>query len=76
MKLALLISWALICVKNARKCQVPAIKRATIESNEIVKAAKLATKFFNFPCDTKPLKMFKNICCNISLDNTKGLGNL
>ena len=46
-------------ITNAKKCLLPSIKRAIIESSEIVETAKLETKFFNFFCDMKPLKMFK-----------------
>ena len=64
------------CVTNAKKCRLLAIKRATIESREAVETAKLVTKLFNFSCDIKPIKMFKDICCNVALDNTKVLGNV
>ena len=64
------------CVTNAKKCWFSAIKRATIESSEIVETAKLETKFFNFSCDIKQLKMFKDTRCNVALDNTKVIGNL
>ena len=67
-----IIAW----VRNAKKCRLPAIKGVTIETNEIVETRKLVTKFFNFSCDIKPQKMFKNICCNVALDNTKVLGDL
>ena len=64
------------CVTNAKKCRLPVIKRTTIKSSEIDETAKLETKFFDFSCDTKPLKIFKDISCNVALDNTKVLGNL
>ena len=48
----------------------------TIESSEIVETANLGTKFSNFSCDIKPLKMFEDISSNVVLDNTKVLGNL
>ena len=64
------------CVTNAKKCRLPAIKRTTIESSEIVETPKLKMKFFNFSCDIKPLKMCKDILCNVTLDNTKVPGNL
>ena len=64
------------CVTNAKKCRLPAIKRTTIESSEIVETPKLKMKFFNFSCDIKPLKMYKDILYNVTLDNTKVLGNL
>ena len=64
------------CVTNAKKCRLPVIKRTTIESSEIDETAKLETKFFDFSCDTKPLKIFKDISCSVALDNTKVLGNL
>ena len=37
----------------------------SIEISEITETAKLEMKFFNFPCDIKPLKIFKDICCNM-----------
>ena len=64
------------CVTKAKKYWLPTIKRTTIESSEIVETTKLKTKFFNFSCDIKPLKMFKDIRCNVALENTKVFGNL
>ena len=63
------------CVTNDKKCQLQAIERAIIEGSEIVETSKLETNFFNFLCDIKPLKMFKDIRCDVALDNTKVLGN-
>ena len=59
-----------------KKCQLPAIKRRTTTSSEIVETAKIEMKFFNFSCDIKPLNTFKDIRRNVALDNTKALGNL
>ena len=64
------------CVTNAKKCRLPAIKRTTIKSTEIVKTGKFEIKFYNFSCDIKPLNMFKDILFNVALGNTKVLGNL
>ena len=51
---------------NAKKCRLTAIKRTSIESSETIKIAKLEKKFFNFSCDIKPLRMFKDISCNVA----------
>ena len=41
-----------------------------------METARIEKKFFNFSRDIKPLKMFKELHCNVGLDNTKTLGNL
>ena len=64
------------CVTNAKKYQLPVVKRTTIESSEIVETANLETKFVNFPCDIKPLKVFEDISCSVAPDNAKVIGSL
>ena len=64
------------CVTNAKTYRLPAIRRKTIESSEILKTAKLEVNFFNFSCDNKPLKILKDIRCNVALDKNKVLGNV
>ena len=50
--------------------------KGRLQKSVISSKAKLKTKFYSFSCDIKPLKMFKDICCNVALDNTKVLGRL
>ena len=64
------------CVTNPRNIQLPAIKRTTTTSSDIVDMANIERKYFNFSRDIKPLMMFNEIRCDVALDNTKVLGNL
>ena len=67
---------AIACTTNAKMYQLPAIKRTTIKRSEIIKTAKPERKFLDFSYDIKPLKVFKDICCNVTLGKTKVLSNL